>query len=139
MLNQTSPAEKSRCIKLYTNADVKAGQPVKVGAITGTAISAEDADGYTVVDTGKEASFKHSVRNVMTYNGGTEATYAAETQGKRVYYDASSTMPAGTYLSTSPLDKDGNANEKFGKVLTYGLTTATEKTEADVNVIQDNA
>jgi hypothetical protein len=33
-----------------------------------------------------------------------------------VYYDNSATMPAGVYLSTSPLDNTGAANTLFGHI-----------------------
>lgn len=135
--NQKSPNEFSRCIKLYTNASVVAGQPVKVGAVLGTAVSAEDSDGYTVVDVGPMASYEHSVRNVTAYNGGTEQTYAAVTQGKKIYYDPSSTMPTGVYLSTSAEDKDEAATTLFGKYIGASRTTATVKTETLCEILQD--
>lgn len=85
--------------------------------LTGTIISV-DADGsVAVVDIAAGNTYFHEVRNVLTYSEGAEATWAAINIGDIVYYDSSATMPAGVYLSTSPLDSQGAANTRFGWVV----------------------
>jgi len=55
---------------------------------------------------------------VLTYAAAVEATWAAINVGDLVYYDNSATVPAGDYLSTSPLDNTGAANTLFGYIAT---------------------
>lgn len=130
----------SRTINLTVGASVDAGTPVKVVDITGTTITESTAtDTTAVVDVAPTATYKHSVRNVTAYSGGVENTYAAASEGKTVYFDASSTMPTGVKLSLSPLDKDGSANVKFGKIVGGADSTATAKTALNVEIIQDRA
>ena len=62
-------------------------------------------------------TYYFEVRNVLTYAAAVEATWGAINIGDAVYYDNSATMPAGTYLSTSPLDNLGVANTHFGHVV----------------------
>lgn len=57
------------------------------------------------------------VRNVLTYSQSAENTWGAIDIGDNVYYDRSATMPAGVYLSTSPLDDAGANNPRFGRVV----------------------
>lgn len=85
--------------------------------LTGTVLTIDADDSVAVIDFTASMVYYHTVRNVLTYNGGAENTFGAINIGDVVYYDRSSTMPADTYLSTSPLDKDGAANPIFGYVV----------------------
>lgn len=85
--------------------------------LTGTVLTVDAARSVAIVDFTSSMVYRHDVRNVLTYNGGAENTFGAINVGDPVYYDPSATMPAGVYLSTSPLDKDGGANSLFGWVV----------------------
>ncbi len=80
-----------------------------------------------VVDLTPKKIYKFTVRNVLTYAAGAEATFGAINVGDTIYYDRSATMPAGTYLSTSPLDKDGGANPVWGHVVPLDETDTAAK------------
>lgn len=87
--------------------------------ITGTIISlsSDAADLRFVGDVGPGQVYKHYVRNVLTYTGGTtENTFGPISEGDAIYYDldTAGTMPADVRLSTSPLAADGTANPRFG-------------------------
>ena len=125
-----------RNVLLEVGAGVLAGTPVAVGGLIGTTEVDADSDDKAVVNIKKSATYKHSVRNVKTYSGGAEATFAAIGEGDDIYLDGSGTMPTGVKLSTSPLDATGASNKKFGKALTEDAT-ATVKT-ATIEVVQDN-
>jgi hypothetical protein len=59
--------------------------------------------------------YRHDVRNVLTYNPGVaELTWGPINIGDPIYYDHSASMPAGVYLSTSPVGTDTVANTLFG-------------------------
>ena len=85
--------------------------------LTGTILSIDAADSQAVIDFTAGMVYWHEVRNVRTYNGGVENAWGAINIGDPVYYDNSATMPAGVYLSTSPLDNTGAANTLFGFVV----------------------
>ena len=93
-------------------------------ALTGTILTIDAGDSIAVIDFTCSMVYNHEVRNVLTYGGGVEATWGPINVGDLVYYDNSATMPAGTYLSTSPLDNLGVANTLFGVVV--------PKSDADV-------
>jgi len=82
--------------------------------ICGTILSIDAANSLAVVDFTSSMVYRHSVRDVLTYGGAVEATWGAINIGDSIFYDGSATMPAGTKLSTSPLDNTGAANAKFG-------------------------
>jgi hypothetical protein len=86
-------------------------------ALTGVIISVDTSDSVAVLDIAPGNKYWFEVRNVLTYAAAVEATWGAINVGDPVYYDDSGTMPAGVYLSTSPLDNAGNANVKFGHVV----------------------
>lgn len=93
-------------------------------ALTGVIISLGSTVGgtdFAVLDCAPANVYFCEVRNVLTYDGA-EATWGAINIGDPVYYDDTAGMPAGVYLSTSPLDTGGNANVKFGHVV--GCTVA---------------
>lgn len=83
----------------------------------GTVLAIDAATSIAVIDFTARMVYEHSVRNVITYNGGAENTFREINIGDTIYYDRSVTMPANVFLSTSPLDKDGNANPIFGNVV----------------------
>jgi len=125
-----------RNVLLTVGAGIKAGTAVAVGEITGTVETDADSDNKAVVNIKKEATYKHSVRNVLTYSGGAEATWGGISEGDEIYLDGSGTMPTGVTLSTSPKDDAGADNAVFGKALSEDAT-ATVKT-ATIEVVQDN-
>jgi hypothetical protein len=90
----------------------------------GTILSSENIGivPTVVVDMHHNQIFKHWVRNVTLYAQGGENAFAVINIGDSIYYDRSNTMPAGVYLSTSPLDRLGVANPLFG----YAMFTYTE-------------
>lgn len=85
--------------------------------LTGTIISIDAANSVATVDFAAGNVYYQEVRNVLTYDQAVEATWGAINIGDIVYYDNSATMPAGVYLSTSPLDNTGAANTLFGYVV----------------------
>lgn len=93
--------------------------------LTGTILTVDAGRSVAVIDFTNSMVYQQSVRNVLTYNGGAENTFGAINIGDPIYYDASSTMPAGVYLSTSPLDKDGAANVLFGFAVPKDLDSDT--------------
>lgn len=86
-------------------------------ALTGVIISVDATDSVATLDIQPGNKYYFEVRNVLTYAAAVEATWGAINIGDPVYYDDSGTMPAGVYLSTSPLDNAGNANVMFGFVV----------------------
>ena len=89
-----------------------------IGAeLTGTILTIDAGTSVAVIDFTCSMVYKFEVRDVLTYNGGVEATWGVMNIGDTVYYDVSATMPAGVYLSTSPLDNTGAANPIFGHVV----------------------
>lgn len=85
--------------------------------LTGTILTIDAGRSVAVIDFTAGAVYRHDVRNVLTYNAGNENTWGAINIGDPVYYDDSATMPAGVYLSTSPLDNNGTATDFFGWVV----------------------
>ena len=91
--------------------------------LTGTCLGVDADDSVAVVDFTCGMVYYQEVRNVLTYNPGVaELTWGALNIGDEVYYDGSASMPAGVYLSTSPLDTDGTANTRFGWVVSINDT-----------------
>lgn len=132
-----------------TDTTPAVGDPAELTALTagteiGGTILAIDANvSRAVVDFTCSMIYKHYVRNVRTYSGAAENTWGVIDVGHRVYYDSSPTMPAGVYLSTSPLDSAGAANPLWGTVayagsVTLPTTTATAATE-EIPVMQRGA
>ena len=124
-----------------TDATPSVGNPAEMTALTagtevgGTVLAIDAVVSRAVVDVTCGMVYKNYVRNVRTYNAGVaELTWGVIDVGHRVYYDNSASMPAGVYLSTSPLDFTGAANSLFGTVVfsnqvTLPTTTATAATE----------
>lgn len=78
----------------------------------------DPAASRAVIDFTPAKIYSFSVRNVITYSGAAESTFAAVNIGDPVYYDGGATMVAlGLELSTSPLDAAGVANPLFGFVV----------------------
>jgi len=105
--------------------------------LCGTIMTIDAGDSIAIVNVAPCFIGNWEVRNVLTYSGAAENTFGAINVGDLVYYDASGTMPAGVYLSTSPLDSAGAANTLFGVIATitseaaalYPLGGATASTE----------
>ncbi len=136
-----------------TDATPTAGNPCQVTGVLvgvyacGALMSVDADDSIAVVNVAPSFIGNWEVRNVLTYDGqGAELTWGAINYGDDVYYDASATMPAGVYLSTSPLDDGGLANTRFGHIATitseaaalYPLGGATASTQ-DCQVMQRGA
>lgn len=83
----------------------------------GALLSIDADDSVAVIDFTPAKIYAWNVRNVLTYSAEAEATFGALNIGDAVYYDASAVMPAGVYLSTSPLDNLGAANSVFGHIV----------------------
>jgi len=104
--------------------------------ITGTVLTLDAANSLIVGDVTHSMVYLHGVRNVRTYNAGVENTWGVIAEGDPIYYDRSGTMPANTFLSTSPLDNAAAANPLFGHAVrqfdldtSLPTTTATASTE----------
>jgi len=82
--------------------------------LTGTILTVDAGTSMAVIDFTSSMVYQFTVRNVLTYAQGAEATFGAINIGDPIYYDRSATMPVGTYLSTSPLDSAAGANPLFG-------------------------
>lgn len=85
--------------------------------LTGTILTIDATNSVAVIDFTCSMVYNHDVRNVLTYAAAVEATWGPINIGDPVYYDRSATMPAGVFLSTSPLDNTGAANALFGHVV----------------------
>lgn len=85
--------------------------------VCGTILTIDAGDSVAIIDFTASMVYRQTVRNVLTYSAEAENTFGAIDIGYELYYDRSATMPAGTYLSTSPLDNLGAANPKFGHVV----------------------
>jgi hypothetical protein len=89
--------------------------------LCGTLLSTDASDSIAVVNVAPCFVGYWQVRNVLTYNPGVgELTFGAINIGDRVYYDSSASMPAGVFLSTSPLNTDNLPNTLFGHVVLVG-------------------
>lgn len=88
-------------------------------SLCGTVMTIDASDSVAIVNVAPGFIGNWEVRNVLTYNPGVaELTWGAINVGDLVYYDASASMPAGVYLSTSPLNTGGTANTVFGAIAT---------------------
>jgi hypothetical protein len=94
---------------------------------TGVIKSIDAGRSLAFIDLTARKIYKFLVRNVLTYSGAAEATFGGINVGDPIYYDASPTMPAGVYLSTSPLDSAGNANALWGHRAMLDETDTTAK------------
>ena len=105
--------------------------------LTGTILSVDAGDSVAVIDFTCGMVYFQEVRNVLTYDPA-EATWGAINIGDEVYYDHSGIMPAGVYLSTSPLRAGGGNNTRFGWVVSIhdtdmalypkgGITASTQE------------
>jgi hypothetical protein len=126
-----------------TDATPTLGNPCEIASLlAGTAVcgaitSLDANDSIAIVNVASSAIFNWQVRNVRTYAAAVEATWGAIGYGDLIYYDNSATMPAGVYLSTSPLDNLGVANTLLGAIATitseaaalYPLGGATASTQ----------
>jgi len=125
--------EDSLVKNLATATGLKSGQAFQIGTLNGVLIKdAETASPYNApVELATDKLVKHYVSNVMTYNANVEATWAAITVGKAVYYDLSAlkddpNQATGVKirLTTSPKDKADANNVQYG-VAAEAMTTAT--------------
>lgn len=91
--------------------------------MTGTILTIDATNSIAVIDFTHSMVYRFDVRTVLTYNAGNENTWQALNIGDTVYYDGSATMPAGVYLSVSPLDNTGAANPIFGHIVPAPSTT----------------
>jgi hypothetical protein len=93
--------------------------------LCGTLVSTDAADSIAVFNVAPGFIGRWEVRNVLTYNPGVaELTWGAINYGDPVYYDHSASMPAGVYLSTSPIGTDTVANTLFGFIATKNSEAA---------------
>ena len=81
----------------------------------------------SIVDFTSSMVYYHEVRNVRTYAEAAEATWGVINEGDPIYYDGSTTMPAGVKLSTSPLDEADVANPIFGFAVLHNPTDTFPK------------
>ena len=85
--------------------------------LCGTIMTIDASDSIAIVNVAPGFIGNFEVRNVLTYNPGVaELTWGAINVGDPVYYDHSASMPAGVYLSTSPIGTDTVVNTLFGYI-----------------------
>ena len=84
--------------------------------LTGTILTIDARTSEAIIDCTCSMVYQFYVRNVRTYSGA-ENGWGVINVGDTVYYDSTPGMPAGVYLSTSPLATDGSANPIFGRVV----------------------
>lgn len=105
-----------------TDATPTPGNPCQITGVLvgsflcGVIMEIDVGDSIAIVNIAPCFTGNWQVRNVLTYAPPAEATWGAIAYGADVYYDSSATMPAGVYLSTSPLDNTGAANTRFGHI-----------------------
>jgi len=137
-LTDTTPTESNPC----QLTSLLAGT-----SLCGTVKTIDASDSVAIVNVAPGFIGNWEVRNVLTYNPGVaELTWGAINVGDLVYYDASASMPAGVYLSTSPLNTGATANTLFGVIATitseaaalYPLGGVTASTQ-DCQVMQRGA
>ena len=136
-LTDTTPTEGNPCELTSLLAGAQ---------LCGTIMTIDAGDSIAIVNVAPAFIGNWEVRNVLTYSGAAENTWGAINVGDLVYYDNSATMPAGVYLSTSPLDNLGTANTRFGVIATitseaaalYPLGGVTASTQ-DCQVMQHGA
>jgi len=114
--------------------------------LTGTVLTIDATLSVAVVDFTPGMVYRHTVRNVRTYNPGVaELTWGAIQIGDPIYYDRTAALAALLiFLTTSPLDLAGAANPLFGfavddgsGLLTWPLgNLATVLTPTNVPVLQ---
>jgi len=86
--------------------------------LTGMVLTIDAGLSVAVLDFTAGMVYRSDVRNVLTYNPGVaELTWGLVNIGDPVYYDHSASMPAGVYLSTSPIGTDAAANSLYGFVV----------------------
>lgn len=82
--------------------------------LTGTILTIYPAESIAVIDVTCSMVYWHPVRNVTDYDNFIEFAWGAINIADPIYYDDSATMPAGVYLSLSPINNIGIANPIFG-------------------------
>jgi hypothetical protein len=107
--------------------------------LTGTILVVDATRSEAIIDFTCSMVYYHEVRNVLTYNGGNENTWGAINIGDTIYYDGSATMPAGVYLSISPLDNTGAANPIFGHAVQQNTADVFPKGAGGVASTQEIA
>ena len=115
--------------------------------LVGFVLATDDARSLATIQVPGAIAYKVQARNVKTYSGAVEATFQSIQIGDEIYYDRSSTMPAGVSLSTSPNDKDAAANPLFGYAVPLDSETdlplypkgTTSASTQDIGVLCINA
>lgn len=91
--------------------------------LVGTILSIDAVNSVAIIDFTNSMVYTHDVRNVLTYNPGVaELTWGPINIGDPIYYDHSAGLPAGVFLSTSPIGTDAVANTLFGFAAPCGDT-----------------
>jgi hypothetical protein len=99
--------------------------------LCGTILTIDAGRSMAVIDVTASMVYRHDVRNVLTYNPGVaELTWGVLNIGDPVYYDGSASMPAGVYLSTSPLNTGATANTLFGWIVPAPLAATFDTDSA---------
>ncbi|MFA6271261.1 MAG: hypothetical protein WC657_08735 [Candidatus Paceibacterota bacterium] len=102
--------------------------------VCGTILTVDATNSVAIIDFTAGMVYRQAVRNVATYAGNVEATWAAIQFGAPIYYDRSNTMPATSHLSLSPLDRLGVANPLFGYAVGWSDADAASFPKAVINV-----
>jgi len=105
--------------------------------LCGTILSVDAVNSIATIDFTCSMVYRQPVRNVNAYiAGGAENGWAAIQFGAPIYYDNSGTMPAGCYLSLSPLNNANPqvANPLFGFAVGWSDADTASFPKAVINV-----
>jgi len=118
-----------RSLENATPVETEAAEVVGTDGVqlNGTVLTIDATLSIAVIDFTPSMVYRHSIRNVLTYNAAVENTWGALTIGLPVYYDNSATMPALTYLSLAAANNLAQANTLFGWIVPADATDTFPK------------
>jgi len=91
-----------------------AARPGTATRVCGTILTVDATNSIATIDFTCGMVYRQPVRNVTTYAQQVESAWAAIQFGAPIYYDNSTTMPVGVYLS---LSAQNNANPQVANPL----------------------
>ncbi len=103
--------------------------------LTGVILSLDAALSMAVIDASPGNVYKFLVRNILTYSAGSPATFGTIQPGDPIFYDRSTDLAAGVYLTLAPTDENTLANPLFGYAVPIDTEGAfTKASAADTTV-----
>lgn len=98
--------------------------------LTGVCLTIDPATSMAVVDFTPGHVYRLTVRNILTYSAGSPATFGTIQPGDPIFYDRSTDLAAGVYLSLAPTDEASAANPLFGYAVPIDAEGAFTKASA---------